>query len=74
MANRKKVEEILMIARPDEFDIFLGLLDMDFMDIDDMSYESYAYLMVWDCFFFLPSGKVLPCDIGENKRYLQQDK
>ena len=51
MANRKKVEEILMIARPDEFDLFLELLDMDFMDIDDMSYESYAYLMDYGIVF-----------------------
>jgi len=51
MANRKKVEKILMIARPDEFDLFLELLDMDFMDIDDMSYESYAYLMDYGIVF-----------------------
>ncbi len=51
MANRKKVEEILMIARHDEFDLFLELLDMDFMDIDDMSYESYAYLMDYGIVF-----------------------
>jgi len=58
MANRKKVEEILMIARPDEFDLFLGLLDMDFMDIDDMSYESYAYLMDYGIVFsFYHQGK-----------------
>lgn len=58
MANRKKVEEILMIARPDEFDLFLELLDMDFMDIDDMSYESYAYLMDYGVVFsFYHQGK-----------------
>lgn len=51
MANRKKVKEILMIARPDEFDLFLELLDMDFMDIDDMPYESYAYLMDYGIVF-----------------------
>ena len=29
MTDRKKIEEILMIASPDEFDLFLKILDMD---------------------------------------------
>ncbi|MCG2791410.1 MAG: hypothetical protein L6305_06650, partial [Actinomycetia bacterium] len=45
MADSKKIEEVLMIVRPDEFDLFIELLDMDFKDIDEMPYESYAYLM-----------------------------
>jgi len=45
MTDSKKIKEILMIARPDEFDLFVELLDVDFKDIDEMPYESYAYLM-----------------------------
>jgi len=45
MTDSKKIEEILMIARPDEFDLFVELLDVDFKDIDEMPYERYAYLM-----------------------------
>ena len=43
MTDRKKIEEILMVASPDEFDLFLKILDMDSLDIDEMSYESYAF-------------------------------
>jgi hypothetical protein len=51
MTDSKKIEEILMIARPDEFDLFTELLDMDFKDIDEMPYESYAYLMEYGMVF-----------------------
>jgi hypothetical protein len=51
MADSKKIEEILMIARPDEFDLFIELLDVDFKDIDEMPYESYAYLMEYGIVF-----------------------
>jgi len=51
MADSKKIEEILMIARPDEFDLFIELLDVDFKDIDEMPYESYAYLMEYGMVF-----------------------
>ncbi|MHB1276245.1 MAG: hypothetical protein ACYC0D_10180 [Candidatus Humimicrobiaceae bacterium] len=51
MTDRKKIEEILMIASPDEFNLFLEILDMDFMDIDEMSYESYAYPMDYGIMF-----------------------
>ena len=51
MTDRKKIEEILMIARPDEFNLFLELQDLDFMDIDEMPYESYAYLMDYGIVF-----------------------
>ena len=51
MTDRKKIEEILMIASHDEFDLFLEILDMDFMDIDEMPYESYAYLTDYGIIF-----------------------
>jgi len=51
MADRKKIEEVLMIARSDEFSLFLKLLDMDFMDIDEMPYGDYAYLMDYGVVF-----------------------
>ena len=51
MTDRKKIEEILMVASPDEFDLFLKILDMDSLDIDEMPYESYAYPMDYGIIF-----------------------
>ncbi|MGM0365195.1 MAG: YecA family protein [Actinomycetota bacterium] len=51
MAEEEKIAEILTIARDYEFGLFLKLLDMDWMEIDDMPYESYAYLMEYGVIF-----------------------
>jgi len=51
MADSKKIGQILMVARPDEFNLFTELLDVDFMEIDDMPYEKYAYLMDYGIVF-----------------------
>ena len=51
MTDRKKIEIILMVASPDEFDLFLKILDMDSMGIDEMPYESYAFPMDYGIIF-----------------------
>ena len=51
MTKRKKIEEILILSRPDEFKLFQELMDKDFKDIDDMPFEDYAYLMEYGIVF-----------------------